>query len=382
MSQTLEPFSPDLLLVGVRSRFVDNGNGLRMHVLEAGYEENGRPTVVLLHGFPELAYCWRKVMMPLAEHGYHVIAPDQRGYGKTTGADTGYDCDLDAYRPTHLAQDVAGLLSALRIDEFSVVGHDFGSPVAGYCALMYPERVCSAVFMSAPFLGLNPAVIRPGGTEKAVEIQNDIANELARLPRPRKHYHHYYCTREANENMWKASQGLKDFQRAYYHQKSADWKANRPHPLESFIAEELSKMPGYYIMDLDKGMAETVAEHMPSEEEIGSNLWMPDEELQVYTDEYQRTGYQGGLNWYRAAKEVSAADVSDIKTRVEQPSLFISGVADWGSHQRPGALERMQYEICTDMKGVHMVEGAGHWVQQEQPGKVASLLIDFLADTL
>ena len=92
------PYSSAVLPPGIRSRFVDNINGLRMHVLEAGFEAKGRPGVLLLHGFPELAYSWRKVMLPIASAGYHVIAPDLRGYGRTSGTDVAFDDDLAPFR--------------------------------------------------------------------------------------------------------------------------------------------------------------------------------------------------------------------------------------------------------------------------------------------
>src|SRR6266436_8222830 len=134
---------------GIRSRFVEDINGLRIHVLEAGYETKGRPCLLLLHGFPELAYSWRKVMGPLAEAGYHVIAPDQRGYGRTTGWDASYDGDLAPFRLTNLVRDALGLVSAFghaRVD--AVIGHDYGSPVAAWCALLRPDVFRSVALMS------------------------------------------------------------------------------------------------------------------------------------------------------------------------------------------------------------------------------------------
>src|ERR1700730_13111475 len=105
---------PDIPLpTGIRSRFADDINGLRMHVLEAGFETKGRACVLLLHGFPELAYSWRKIMLPLAAAGYHVVAPDQRGYGRTTGWDGAYDGDLASFRLQRRALDALGLVSAL-----------------------------------------------------------------------------------------------------------------------------------------------------------------------------------------------------------------------------------------------------------------------------
>ena len=98
---------------GIRSRLVAGVNGLTMHILEAGFEDQGRPCVLLLHGFPELAHSWREVMLPIAAAGYHVVAPDQRGYGRTTGWDGDYDGDLASFRMLNLVRDALGLVAAL-----------------------------------------------------------------------------------------------------------------------------------------------------------------------------------------------------------------------------------------------------------------------------
>ena len=112
-SDSLPPYGNGTLPAGIRSRNVDNNNGLMVHVLEAGFETTGRPCLLLLHGFPELAYSWRKVMLPLAAAGYHVIAPDQRGYGRTTGWDGAYDADGDPFRILNMVRDATGLVYAL-----------------------------------------------------------------------------------------------------------------------------------------------------------------------------------------------------------------------------------------------------------------------------
>ena len=109
----LAPYGNGTLPAGIRSRTVDNNNGLKVHVLEAGFETRAGPCVLLLHGFPELAYSWRKVMLPLAAAGYHVIAPDQRGYGRTTGWDDDYDADGDPFRNVNMVRDAMGLVYAL-----------------------------------------------------------------------------------------------------------------------------------------------------------------------------------------------------------------------------------------------------------------------------
>jgi pimeloyl-ACP methyl ester carboxylesterase len=374
---------PIPLPAGIRSRYVSNINGLTFHVLEAGFEDKGRPCVLLLHGYPELAYAFRKVMLPLASAGFHVLAPDMRGYGRTTGWDDSYDGDVFMFRHTNLVRDALGLVSAFGHRSAAVVGRDAGSPVAAYCALIRPDIFRSVAMMTAPFAG-PPALPfdTADGTTQAGEphrTARSINDDLAKLPRPRKHYQAYYTTREANENMWHCPQGVRAFLRAYYHYKSADWKENKPFRLKSLTAEELAKMPTYYIMDLDKGMAETVASVMPTPAQIAACEWLPDNELAVYSAEYERTGFQGALQGYRRAGPRFTADLQMYFGRtIDVPSLFIGGKSDWGVFQAPGAFERMQSTACTQMRGAHLIDGAGHWLEQEQPEQVSRLLIQFL----
>ena len=377
----LPPLPQSFLPSGLRSRFVDNNNGLRMHILEAGHETANRPLVLLLHGFPELAYSWRKIMLPLAAAGYHVVAPDQRGYGRTTGWDGDYDGDLASFRMLNLVRDILGLVAAMGYKSVNAVfGHDAGSHVAACCSLIRPDVFRSVAMMSAPFSG---APTLPFNTDKEgpKKMRDSIHDELAALKRPRKHYQWYYSTRPANDDMWKCPQGVHAFMRAYYHHKSADWKQNQPFPLKSWTAGELEKMPTYYIMDLDENMAQTVAREMPSAAEIATNKWLPDCEMAVYAEEYGRNGYQGGLQWYRT--NTSGANTADLRLfsgrTIDVPSCFIAGKSDWGIYQRPGGdMITMQKEAVTNMLGCYLIDGAGHWVQQEQPEKVSALLVDFL----
>jgi len=361
------------LPAGIRSRVVPEINGLDMHILEAGFETQGQPLILLLHGFPELAYSWRKVMLPLAAAGYHVIAPDQRGYGRTTGWDGRYDGDLRSFSFLNLVRDALGLVFALgHRSAAAVIGHDFGSPVAAWCALARPDVFRSVALMSAPFGGPPPLPPR--------KIVDRIHEDLAALPRPRKHYQWYYSTREADANMHRCPQGVHAFLRAYYHQKSADWKANKPYILASWTAAEIAKLPDYYVMDLGKGMAETVAPEMPSSAAIAACKWLPDDELRVYSAEYERNGFQGGLQWYRCGttgKFNSELEVFAGRT-IDVPSCFIAGRSDWGPYQRSGDPEKMLRHACTQFRGFHLVDGAGHWVQQEQPGETSRLLLEFL----
>jgi pimeloyl-ACP methyl ester carboxylesterase len=397
------------LPAGIRSRFAEGINGLTMHYLEAGFEGpagagssggagrsaepagDNRPCVLLLHGFPELAFSWRKVMPALAAAGYLVIAPDQRGYGRTTGWDPQYDGDLHSYRMLNLVRDALGLVSALGLRSVeAVVGHDFGSFVAAWCALLRPDVFQSLVLMSAPFAGLPPlpfgtaAGAGPAGTRPSAQSVRkpvvDIHEALAALPRPRKHYQWYYSGREAANDMLHAPQGLHQFLRAYYHHKSADWTDNRPYELAAWSADELQKLPTYYVMDLHEDMAQTVAHEMPTPEAIADNRWLPDEELRVYSGEFARTGFQGALQWYRCLTGPAFASELQVwsgKT-IDVPATFIAGSSDWGIHQRPGQLAQMRERACTRMGAPHLIDGAGHWVQQEQPAEVARLLLAHL----
>ena len=130
-------YGQDTLGAGIRSRYLDNNNGVTMHVLEAGFEHPGEPCVVLLHGFPELAYTWRNQLLPLAAAGYHVIAPDLRGYGRSVSAPVRFDEDLLPYTWLNRVSDVLGLVRALGFEQVAaVVGHDWGGPTAAWCALV------------------------------------------------------------------------------------------------------------------------------------------------------------------------------------------------------------------------------------------------------
>jgi pimeloyl-ACP methyl ester carboxylesterase len=359
---------------GVRSRIVNNGNGCRMHILEAGEPAARGGCVLLLHGFPELAYSWRHQMLPLAAAGYHVVAPDLRGYGRSEGTGVAYTDSLAPFTLVNRVADAVGLLQATgRRQAVAVVGHDYGSPVAAWCALLRPDVFRSVILMSAPFSG-PPAL----GAPPAMAV---VLRELATLPRPRQHYWWYYSTAAANQHMWRPPQGLHAFLRAYYHVKSGDWLHNEPFALGGFSGAEFAKLPTYYVMDEGRDMPQTVAADVPDVAALPPCEWLPDEALAVYTREYERTGFQGGLQSYRVTTDpLLAGELRAFAGRtIDVPSCFIAGARDWGVHQVPGALEQMRSRACTRMQGVHLIPGAGHWVQQESPQKVNELLLAFLA---
>jgi pimeloyl-ACP methyl ester carboxylesterase len=384
----LPPYGNGTLPASVRSRQIANVNGMTVHILEAGYETPGRPAILLLHGFPELAYSWRKVMPSLAEAGYHVIAPDQRGFGRTIGWDDSYDADPDPFRALNMTRDAVGLVYALGHRSVAmVVGHDAGAPVAAWSALIRPDVFRTVTLMSSPFEGPPslPFDTANGGPLPRPAITDDeLDAELAKLNPPRKYYQNYQRARGANDDMLHAPQGLQAFFRAYYYCKSADYKGNTPHPLKARTAEEMAQIPAYYVMEKDKGMAATAAAFMPSAEYIASCKWLTEAEVGVYATEYGRTGFTGALQGYRVRRGSNPKSMAEMQTfsgrAIDVPSQFIGGKSDWGVYQTPGAAEKMRASACTRMVGFQLVEGAGHWVQQEQPERVSDLLIRFGRD--
>ncbi|GJE94814.1 alpha/beta hydrolase [Phanerochaete sordida] len=358
---------------------------LDMHFLHAG--ERKAPLVLLLHGFPELSYSWREIILPLSQLGYFVVAPDQRGYGRTTrpaaqGQPVTYEDDLGPYRILNLAQDIVALVQGLGHERAAaVVGHDFGSVVAAHCALARPDMFGGLVCMSAPYAGQAAHPTTWGAEAHAPRAHTSawagLNHHLALLHPPMKHYTAYLSTPSANADMRDPPQGLQAFLRAYIHVKSGDWPGNNPHPLQD--TAQILKLPHYYIMPIHQTMPEAVEAHAPSPVEVLRNNWLPDEELAVYVEEFGRTGFQGGLNWYRAQVDIKYTEDVGIFAgkKIDVPAMFIGGVKDWGVYQSPGALEKMK-EVCTDFRGIALVPNAGHWVQQEHPKEVVQALTGFL----
>lgn len=372
-----DPIEDYPTLPGLRERRLHDIEGMSVRILEAGFETPGRPLVLLLHGFPEMAWSWRKVMPALAQAGFHAVAPDQRGYGGTTGWDA--ERDPAAFRTHAYATDALRIVSALGYRSAAVVGHDFGSMVAAYAALVRPDVFRSLTMVSFPFDG-PPALPFDDADHAANPPGPSLAAQLAALPRPRKDSMAFFASPEAEADMLHPPQGLHAYLRAYFHVKSADWPGNHPHPLTSGSAEELASLPTYYIMDRALGMAATVAPDAPSPEQAAANSWLPDADLDLYARAFRRTGFQGALNWFRChTGPIGRSEIELFAGRsIDVPSCFISGAADWGTYRKPGAIERMRATTCTRMDGIHLIKGAGHWVQQEQPERFNAILLEFL----
>ena len=375
----LENYGNGTLHPKIRSNVIKNINGLDIHFLESGEKTENSELIVLLHGFPELSFSWRKILPVLSDNGYHVIAPDQRGFGSTIGSDLSYTSNLANFSQINLATDIYVLVKKLGYNKVRcIVGHDSGVGPASWSTLIRPDVFTSLITMSGPFTG--PPSLIDNSKDDYISETDEMDKDLAQLNIPRKHYQSYYRTESANNDIMYCQQGLKSFIRAYYHYKSADWKNNNPFELTSWNSNELSKMPTYYVMNKDQNMAETVNDHMPSDDEISNCRWLTENEIEVYVKEYSKTTFQGGLNWYRSGVDYENIQklslFSDFK--IDVPSLFISGQKDWGIYQKPGALDKMS-SVMSKFKGVQLIENAGHWVQQENPEKVNKLILEFLS---
>jgi pimeloyl-ACP methyl ester carboxylesterase len=338
-----------------------------MHVLEAG--DPAGPTLLLLHGFPELAFSWRELMPGLAASGRRVIAPDLRGFGRTTGADARFDADLAPFRQLSLVGDLLALLRALGVAAVdAVIGHDFGAVLAAWTALVRPDVCRAVVMMSAPFSG--PPGFAPAPDAEALD------RGMAGLSPPRRHYASYFSLPNAAAEMAAPPEGLAAFLRAYFHAKSGDHPANRPHPLKGAGPDAFAALPPYYVMPRALDMPSAVRPLMPAPEAAAACPWLTPADLEVYRMEYARTGFQGGLNWYRARSDPGLCAFAG--RAVEVPAAFIAGDRDWGVRQTPGAFEAMASRGCSRLRRIELIPGAGHWVQQEAPEAVLAALLAFL----
>jgi pimeloyl-ACP methyl ester carboxylesterase len=208
---------------------------------------------------------------------------------------------------------------------------------------------------------------------------------LQNLSPARRHYQHYFASPDAAADMEGTPDEISSFLNAYFYAKSAGWSGNRPHPLENLRAESLAQLPTYYVMNLGETMPETVAAYM-ADAENPACPWLSPDDLAVYGEEYSRTGFQGGLNWYRARLDgigTASAAFADrfAGSRIKGPGCYIAGKSDWGMHQTPGVFDAMPAAF-EDWRGARLIDRAGHWVQQEQPQEVILRLRKFLTETV
>ena len=248
------------------------------------------------------------------------------------------------------------------------------------------------VLMAHPFtvVGSHPTV-RPSAHPIRLDPVEDqsitLARNLAALPKPVKFYKYYYTEAVANGEMsYPIGVSLHKFLRGYFYLKSANWKGNASiGPLMSAAPMHLATMPPYYMMPIDHGMRATIAEDMDGldHEEVARNLarWLPESDIAVYAAEFGRTGFQGGLNWYRvgASPELAREADSLAGKKLEVPCCFVVGDRDWARFQTPGAVDEMVTgKSCEQFRGVKLIKGAGHWAMQERPEEVVHEILAFM----
>lgn len=305
-------------------------NGVRLRVTEAG--RRGAPVVILAHGFPELAYSWRHQIPVLAEAGYHVLAPDQRGYGGSSRPDA-----IEAYDVHQLTADLVGLLDDVGAERAVWIGHDWGAAVVWNAPLLHPDRVAAVAALSVPA-----------------------------VPR----------SRVAPTQAWRKTFGENFFYILYFQEPGvADAELN------SDPARTMRRMLGGLRTSGDKAAGlrmvapgpEGFIDRLPEPDRLPD--WLSQEELDHYIDEFARTGFTGGLNWYRNFDRnwETTPELADAKITV--PALFIGGTADpvlaFTRADRASQLITGPYHQV-------MIDGAGHWLQQERPAEVNAALVEFL----
>jgi pimeloyl-ACP methyl ester carboxylesterase len=302
-------------------------NGISMHIAEQG----DGPLVVLCHGFPELWYSWRHQLTALGDAGYHAVAPDQRGYGRTDRPEA-----VEAYDIVHLTADLTGLLDALGEQRAVFVGHDWGAMLVWQLALLAPERVAGLVAMSVPFVPRTPVPF--------TEVMRAFAGD-------RFLYMLYF------QEVGPADEEL-----------GGDPRRSLLKVLWSAAGER----GGAFRPQAEPGAG--WLDRMPEPE--GLPPWLGEEDLDLYVSEFERTGFTGPINWYRNFDRNWELTPNLAGARVEAPALFIAGERDPVLRMSP---PQIMDGWVPDLRGTLILPGAGHWIQQERPDEVNAALLEFLA---
>jgi pimeloyl-ACP methyl ester carboxylesterase len=311
-----------------RHRFV-NTNGIRMHIAEAGEG----PLVILCHGFPECWYSWRHQLAALASAGYHAVAPDQRGYGQTDRPD-----GAERYTMLHLAGDIVGLLDALGEETAVIVGHDWGGPVAWNAALMRPDRFRAVAGLSVPYV--------PRGPMSLLQAFKIAAGE--------------------------------DFYMVYF-QKPGQAEAVLERDPHASIRGILYSGSGDALPEYRWNPVGAAFDPASLPQDVPLPPWLTEADVDFYACEFGRTGFTGGLNWYRSIDLTWELTAPFAGAPIQQPSLFIAGKED-GVLRFPGmsgVIAGLQKSL-PGLRGTVLFDGCGHWVQQERPAEVNEALIRFV----
>jgi len=312
-------------------------NGIRMHIAERG----AGPVVVLCHGFPESWYSWRHQLQSLAEAGFRAVAPDMRGYGQTDRPE-----EIDQYTLFHLVGDIVGLLDALGIETAAIVGHDWGAPVAWLAALLRPDRFRAVAGLSVPFiprLPMRPTQFMP---------QNDEA----------LFYQLYFQSPGVAEA--ELERDVRRTIRSILYSASGDAPASEHN---AAAGGQVGMVPrrGGFLSRLVNPSA------LPE--------WLTEADVDFYAAEFARTGFRGGLNWYRNIDRNWELLAPMAGAKVKVPALYIAGDRDLVVHF-PGMnfIIASLSTLAPQLRGSMMLPGCGHWTQQERAREVNDALIDFL----
>ena len=324
----------DDALSGVTHRYVD-ARGLRMHIAEAG----SGPLVLLLHGFPECWYSWRHQLTALAGAGYHAVAPDQRGYCRTGGPEA-----TDAYTMLHLTGDVIALLDALGEPQAVVAGHDWGAPVAWHAALLRPDRVRGVIALSVPY--------RPRGSTPPVAAMRAAIGDG---------FYMIYFQQRGVADAELAADPRQTFTRLLY-AASGDGPGGPP-----------IVPPGGGFLDICPGPPGGV---LPP--------WLTAADIDAFVAEYTQhasSGFTGPLNWYRNLDRNWELTAAWHHAPVTVPALFLAGDRDLVIRYSGGGgmLARMR-DVVPLLREPVLLDGCGHWTQQERPDTVSKAMISFVRE--
>jgi pimeloyl-ACP methyl ester carboxylesterase len=300
-------------------RFVSS-NGIKMHIAEDGEG----PLVVLCHGFPELWYSWRHQLKALAEAGYHVVAPDQRGYGQTDRPDA-----VEDYNLLQLCGDIIGLVDALGETEAVIVGHDWGAPVAWACARLPPDTFRAVVLLSVPYRQRSWAGIRP------TELMKQMAGE--------KQFYQLYFQEPGKAE----------------HELEADVRKTMLIGLYSGSGDAPPDKRWRFLFDKSETFLDTGA--VPET----LSAWLTEADLDFYAQEFKRTGFRGGLNWYRNIDTNWKLTPFLSGAKIRQPALFLAGEFDAVITMYRQAFDSLE-ETMPGLRKKVLLSGAGHWIQQER----------------
>jgi pimeloyl-ACP methyl ester carboxylesterase len=315
----------------ITHRFIET-NGIRMHFAERGKG----PLVVLTHGFPELWYSWRYQMVALAKAGYHAVAPDQRGYGQTDRPEP-----IEAYDIFQLTGDIVGLVNALGEDRAVIMGHDWGSVVAYHCALFRPDLFPAVALLSVPFLP------RVSGKIPPTEIMKKIYGEEV-------FYQVYF------QEPGKAEADME-----------ADIRKTMVSTLFSLSGSAPPEKRWRYVYHKSEKLIDIYSfPEKPLD-------WLAEKDIRYFVHEFQRTGFRGGLNWYRNIDRGWTLTPFLEGAKLRQPTLFMAGELDPVIRMYRKPVESLEMSV-PNLKGKVILPGVGHWVNQERPEEVNQLLVKFL----